>query len=83
MKLQEPEMLPETPGRLYEKNKSIGNISESNLNNDISLIFWLSVTLNKSVFGVKAKVYNISLYQFGSSLFLDDNIESFSGKKSR
>ena len=39
VKLQEPEMLPEAPGRSYGKNKSIGNISESNLIDDRSFIF--------------------------------------------
>ena len=39
VKLQEPDMLPEAPQRLYEKNKSIGNISESNLIDDKSYIF--------------------------------------------
>ena len=37
-KLQEPDMLPEAPRGFYEKNKSIGNISESNLIDDRSFI---------------------------------------------
>ena len=31
VKLQEPEMLPEAPGRSYDKKKTIGNLTESNL----------------------------------------------------
>ena len=40
-----PETLPEAPGVSYEKKKSIGKISESNLMYDVSFIFQWNVPL--------------------------------------
>ena len=42
-----PETLPEVPGGLYGKNKSIGNISGSNLIDDVSFIIEWNVTLSQ------------------------------------